>query len=506
MKSAFSRAYRFLPLGNDRLCLFATVTSSTRPEPLKINLQRTDTSPSSISINLPSVASSQSEFYRRALPLSSISFTSDEGKEIFREAMLVGDMNCYFQLASQYRTQDELGFCGLSTLVMVLNTLEVDPKKVWKGPWRWYHENMLDCCIPIAIIEKSGITMDQFACLAACNMLNVKMVRTSDLTSEDDFRNVVRSVAKSTDRVLVAAYSRAGLGQTGDGHFSPVGGFSAKRDMVLIMDTARFKYPPHWVSLESLFKSMQRMDETSGFSRGYFLLSKSHIGRGLLFRLSSNLGPMNLANKMRDFIRDWEELLKTKHDDISNDDSRIVESTVARLLTLFDRLDDDTFLLTAQVDPTFSGDGHDIRLLLSSLENLPIFHDIRQGLSSGKFDGRSLVKAGIAGRSSSSVVTSHEQTTDVDTTSSSFPCHRLNRNVAEAVTCTHFLAMLIVSWPYHCCTYHTFGMELHAYTLRLLSNAGCDLLRNESARIRQQITSILQYSKSCSSVENNSGN
>ncbi len=36
-------------------------------------------------------------------------------------------------------------------------------------------------------------------------------------------------------------------GCAGDGHFSPIGGFHAQRDLVLILDTARFKYAPHWV-------------------------------------------------------------------------------------------------------------------------------------------------------------------------------------------------------------------------------------------------------------------
>jgi hypothetical protein len=36
-------------------------------------------------------------------------------------------------------------------------------------------------------------------------------------------------------------------GCAGDGHFSPIGGFHTQRDLVLILDTARFKYAPHWV-------------------------------------------------------------------------------------------------------------------------------------------------------------------------------------------------------------------------------------------------------------------
>ena len=40
----------------------------------------------------------------------------------------------------------------------------------------------------------------------------------------------------------------------GDGHFSPIGGYNAREDLVLILDTARFKYPPHWVPLPMLYE------------------------------------------------------------------------------------------------------------------------------------------------------------------------------------------------------------------------------------------------------------
>ena len=44
---------------------------------------------------------------------------------MFTEALHAGHMVGYFGLAAQFRTQDEPAYCGLSTLVMVLNTLEV---------------------------------------------------------------------------------------------------------------------------------------------------------------------------------------------------------------------------------------------------------------------------------------------------------------------------------------------------------------------------------------------
>lgn len=92
-------------------------------------------------------------FYRRQLPSPPcIAFSSSQGKRLFRGAMENGYAENFFVLAEQFRTQDEPTFCGLTTVTMVLNTLGVDPGRVWKGPWRWFHETMLDCCEPIEVL------------------------------------------------------------------------------------------------------------------------------------------------------------------------------------------------------------------------------------------------------------------------------------------------------------------------------------------------------------------
>ena len=220
----------------------------------------------------PQSPSFSPQFYRRVLPPTCIAFNSAEGKQVFREALQAGYMEAYFGLASQFRTQDEPAYCGLSTLVMVLNTLGVDPQRVWKGPWRWYHEDMLDCCVPLKVASTKGITMDEFACVAACNTLSVNMVRADGDATEEGFRDLVKSLTKATDQVLVLSYSRGVLGQTGDGHFSPLGGYHPQRDLVLVLDTARFKYPPHWVSLPLLFKAMTACDKDTGNHSQFYSL------------------------------------------------------------------------------------------------------------------------------------------------------------------------------------------------------------------------------------------
>lgn len=245
-----------------------------------------------ITATAAAVSSARMEFYKRELPEGCIPFESAEGKALFAEALRDGTMECYFPLAAQFRTQDEPAFCGLSTLVMTLNALRIDPRRLWKGPWRWFTEDMLDCCRPVEVVREKGIDLDTFACLARCNSAATDVVRAVPHMhgerdfGEEAFREAVKSAAVTSEgEYMVLSYSRKGLGQTGDGHFSPLGGYHAGRDMVLILDVARFKYPPHWVPLPVLWRAMQFTDSETGLPRGYVRLRRLASAPLLLFHL-----------------------------------------------------------------------------------------------------------------------------------------------------------------------------------------------------------------------------
>ena len=164
----------------------AVVASASAPPPAVIA-----PAPASNQLAKPTVTP---QFYKRALPRTCIPFASPEGLALFRRALNAGTMESYFPVAEQFRTQvwrrvwlvlalggacgwrrlhrmgnvafaqpwfcarvsrsrnvcvcctrvqDEPAFCGLSTLVVALNTLKIDPGRVWKGVWRWYSEEMV---------------------------------------------------------------------------------------------------------------------------------------------------------------------------------------------------------------------------------------------------------------------------------------------------------------------------------------------------------------------------
>ncbi len=72
--------------------------------------------------------------FRRVLPCppAITCFDSDCGILLFQNALLNGTMKNFFALSSHFLTQDEPAFCGLSTLVMALNTLNVDSGRLWR--------------------------------------------------------------------------------------------------------------------------------------------------------------------------------------------------------------------------------------------------------------------------------------------------------------------------------------------------------------------------------------
>jgi glutathione gamma-glutamylcysteinyltransferase len=246
-------------------------------------------------------------FHRRTLPLPSIAFSSTEGKAIFTKALIEGGLENYFPISEAFQSQGHPAFCGLGSLTVALNAILLDPQRIWQGVWRWFDESMLTCCDPLDQIKLKGISLSKLNCLAVCQGAETEIKFACDI-SEDTFRDDVKKICcktvgssletetgnvtipnindndnnnKPTCKVLIASYSRSVLKQSGSGHFSPIGGYCAELDLVLIMDVARFKYPPHWVPLSLLYQAMCSVDDESGISRGYITvgLSKSSANR-----------------------------------------------------------------------------------------------------------------------------------------------------------------------------------------------------------------------------------
>ena len=54
---------------------------------------------------------------------------------------------------------------------------------------------------------------------------------------------------------------------------------------MLILDTARFKYPPHWVPLKKLHEAMAALDSSTGRPRGWLVLTQRPEPLSVMFTL-----------------------------------------------------------------------------------------------------------------------------------------------------------------------------------------------------------------------------
>jgi glutathione gamma-glutamylcysteinyltransferase len=329
-------------------------------------------SQASESTTTTSAATPKMSFHRRTLPESCVALSSRRGKALFSSAHAHGGLKTFFPLMEQFVTQSEPAYCGVSTLVMALNALAVDPNLTWKGPWRWYEEHMLNC-IDLDQAKEVGITLPTFVSLAKCQGLHTEPRMASDFTV-DQLREAVKeacledipdiatpdehhtehnnvNVCQGSHRILVATYNRGSLGQTGSGHFSPVAAYDSVSDYVLILDVARFKYGPHWISLEKLYEAMQPLDPDTQQSRGYIFLSfheggllvpsanaRAHqtqvmLPQSKLFESSSEEGDTSSTSSAVDAWGQFQELVLNKHNMIqgNTDDGKSGSGTTLEL-------------------------------------------------------------------------------------------------------------------------------------------------------------------------------
>ena len=268
-------------------------------------------------------------FKCRLLPSNLVSFNSPIGKERFLYSLQSNYAEAYFPLSQQFLNQIDPAFCGVTTLILVLNALAMDPNVRWRGGWRWYgDENMLleRCCLEEERVKREGITLEQYCGLARCQGVDLIMKRpmtncdgierviieeeeeeeekeagsqeepmfsleefrrdiinavtnppqTDDYKDseqqEGDTRDTTQSSSKAGGYFIVTSFARSALNQTGDGHFSPIAAYHPPTDSCLVLDVARFKYTPYWVTVKDLYDAMIPPDKATGKSRGWILM------------------------------------------------------------------------------------------------------------------------------------------------------------------------------------------------------------------------------------------
>ena len=212
-----------------------------------------------------------------SLPETLIGASSDKGEALLIDA---DAREAYFPLVNSFVTQQNQAFCGVASTVMILNAMELPaPAVPAYDPYRTFtQDNLLtpetEKIIPLELIKKQGITVDQLAGLIGTFPVTVKLTHAAD-SSVDTFRTEARTALATPGHFVIINYLRKAIGQEKGGHISPLAAFDVETDRFLILDVARYKYPPVWVKTADLFGAMNTTDkDNDNKTRGYIVIAK----------------------------------------------------------------------------------------------------------------------------------------------------------------------------------------------------------------------------------------
>ncbi len=118
-----------------------------------------------------------------ALPESLAGFSTSQGEAFFAESQA---REAYFPLASNFLTQKTQSYCGVASIVMVLNAMSVPAPAVPEyEPYRTFtQDNVFDdkteAVLPRAVVDKIGMTLDQIGGILASKEVEAKIVHAGD--------------------------------------------------------------------------------------------------------------------------------------------------------------------------------------------------------------------------------------------------------------------------------------------------------------------------------------
>jgi hypothetical protein len=209
------------------------------------------------------------------LPERLIDLRSEAGEQLLQDSDAVEG---FVPLSANFLTQKNQAYCGVASIVMVLNALQLPAPAVPEyDPYRTFtQDNVLDektdAILPREVLAKQGMTLDELGALLATHPLEVEVHHAADADLAA-FRDAARDHLARKGHFVIVNYLRKAIGQELGGHISPLAAYDAESDRFLILDVSRYKYPPVWVAASDLFDAMNTTDaDNQNKTRGYVLI------------------------------------------------------------------------------------------------------------------------------------------------------------------------------------------------------------------------------------------
>ena len=184
----------------------------------------------------------------------------------------------YYQVAPYVDTQENMGFCGPASIAAVLNSLSVQtrPAAGRYAPYQYFTQAGLFDADTSRVktyeaVAQSGLTLSEASRFLDKLHVSNQPYYGVDL-SVDTLRSLLLGALSNPHARVIVDFDRRVLHQSGQGHYSPLVAYDSANDSVLILDVAKFKYPPFWVTVTDLLEAIQTIDTDSLKSRGVILV------------------------------------------------------------------------------------------------------------------------------------------------------------------------------------------------------------------------------------------
>jgi hypothetical protein len=214
----------------------------------------------------------------RPLPEDLIALDSPAGLRLLAESAFAAN---YSGLRGNFEPQSHPAFCGVASCVVVLNALRGSLPRLTQSTFfspgtgkeqarGWLRMMLVRMTFP-------GMPLAQLAAWLRAHGAEATAFYASDV-SPDSFRAMAKQSLRTEGEFMLVNYQRASLGQQAMAHISPLAAYNAVMDRLLVLDVARYKYPPVWVPTERLWSAMNTVaDKTSGKTRGFVVVRSAPI-------------------------------------------------------------------------------------------------------------------------------------------------------------------------------------------------------------------------------------
>ena len=231
-----------------------------------------------------------------------VAFSSEESMQRLARSSHKVD---FFKLVNHFEGQQNLGMCGPTSAVIILNTLHSErdgstrprdpslfPEEFAAGlppglepVFHRYSQGIFFDDPRVTKVKKRetfygqptekgvrdpGMQLRQLHEIFLAFGVDSEIVVVDDKASLDSIRQALRENLGRADDYIVVNYHRPALQQAGGGHISPVAAYDEVSDSFLLLDVNPNGKTWVWVRADALFASMRTFDTIE--NRGYLLL------------------------------------------------------------------------------------------------------------------------------------------------------------------------------------------------------------------------------------------